>query len=135
MRRLAPFLFLCVACGPSGPGAFNGTVAGHSFTVKDAVFLASKEIWLSSNLNLCGGLKANEMPKLGTLVKFAPHPAEKGEYSVALSTIANGTATVQLLKLDESCTNTAAYPASSATKGTLKLEHVEATDAATGTFE
>lgn len=134
MMRFASIALLCCACG-SVPNAFTGTVAGNGFEVKDAVLLAGQEIWLSSAENLCTKLSQQQYPKNGTIVKIVPHPVAERELSVAISTTADGTATMQFVKLDASCNNTLAFGVSAATKGTVKISKLTAGTSAVGEFD
>jgi hypothetical protein len=136
--RTAPAAFAALlflfSCG-GGPGAFTGTVAGKSLTVKGAVFLQSQEIWLVGFDDPCRHLSANQFPKGGSLLKIIPHPPAKRDFNVVLSGVADGTASMQFLQLDDSCNNTLAFGASAATMGTLGIDSLEAMKAASGNFD
>jgi len=131
MKRLT-LLLLC-ACGPSGPGSFNGTVQSDALHVADAVYLMSQEIWLTDHTDLCTLLKANTYPKSGTLVKIAPHPVTTSvDFMVAESGALDHTVSLEFLKLDATCNTSMSAPA---TAGSVTLTTATAMGSASGTFD
>jgi hypothetical protein len=129
MRRLA--LLLLVACG--GPGTFTGTVQAHNLKVADSVFLAGREIWLSSVSGFCSALQANTYPKGGTIVKITMDPVETGTFTI--STMAGHSAGMQFLPLDDTCNTTLTFGQSIATTGTVNIDDLEAMKSADGRFD
>jgi hypothetical protein len=131
MKRLT-LLLLC-ACGPSGPGQFNGTVQSNTLRVADAVYLMGQEVWLTDHIDLCALLQKNTYPKGGTLVKIAAHPvATTGDFTVAESGALDHTISFEFLKLDATCNTSVSAPA---TAGTATLTTADAMGNASGTFD
>ena len=112
MRLLFLMLLSAVSCSaPAGPGMFAGKVGGNSLTLKDTLFVAGKEIWLTDTDKLCEKLAKNTLPKGGTFVKFTPHPIAAGDLTVdpSTGTPQNGTVFAQFFKLDDTCNSTVPF--------------------------
>jgi len=139
MRSPSLLLLVTIACGggPTGPGKFTGTVASIPLDLKDALFVGSKEVWLSSTEKLCDKLMHNQLPKGGTIAKFTLRPIEAGDFTVdpSTSTTTNHTVFVQFFKLNDTCTNTVAFGPSLGTSGTVTVTDAKDKNGVTGSFD
>lgn len=130
-------LLSALACGPAGPGKFTGTVQGNALELKDALLVANTEIWLSNTKELCPKLASNKFPKNGSIVKLILRPVATGDFKVdpSTSTSMPNTATMQFLKLNDTCNNTLAFGASIGTEGTVTVTRYDTSQQIDGTFD
>lgn len=138
------------------PGSFNGTVAGNSLSVADAIFAQVKDdngkifgayIVLADQPNLCDTLKANREPKQSTYVSFTLLKASDteflapdiGEYTIVtgLPSANASSAYAQFDHSDANCTNTLSEDARTGKSGLIKLQSYKAESggSASGTFD
>jgi hypothetical protein len=136
MRSDAPLLIMLCACD-GGPGIVSGTVQSNALIVGDSAFVSAQEIWLSSTTGLCSSLKANNLPKDGTLLKLIPHPVDTGDFTVndSQATAPDHSVFLQFFKLDDNCIETLMFGQSVATAGTTTITRLDTTRGVTGTFD
>lgn len=137
MRLLPLMLLSLLACGPSGPGRFTGTVQSNSLEVKSALLVGNSEVWLSNTKDLCPKLMANQFPKAGTFVKIILYPVATGDFAVSTAAAASKdhTASAQFFKLGDTCSNTLAFASSIGTKGTVTVTRFDTNVSIEGSFD
>jgi len=146
------------ACG--GPGSFSGTVTSIPLAVKSSVFLQQRDssgkattavIALTDVDAPCDELKANRMPKNGTIVTFtlvnldsnhAQIAADVGDYTVTdnvvnFLTLTGDVGLSTFEKYDTNCTNTIQSKNADAKSGLIKVTgfKAETGGSASGTFD
>ena len=137
MRLLPLMLLSLAACPGAGPGTFTGTVQGNGLEVKGAALVANTEVWLSNVNDLCPKLKRNQFPKNGSIVKLVLKPVAAGEFNVvsSLSTAMQNVATLQFIKLNDTCGNALVFAESIGTSGKVTVNGYEADQQIDGNFE
>lgn len=154
IRRAVAGLFLAVLAG-CGAGSVNGTVAGVSLSVADAIFAVLKNEGKSTGLflaltdkpDMCATLKANRSPKSATAIWFAMVrfsdsavlAPDVADYTVApdKEPSPGAFAEAYFSRTDANCQQTLADAASKGKSGIVKVTALkpEANGKATGTFD
>jgi len=133
---------LATACG-GGPGSVEGSVAGRSLQVADAIFFARTSpnqamVVLSSRAKACETSSHGANPAGATLLRFTleawtqgvPSWLDVGDYKVD-DRADKRAINVQFLAFDASCQGLPAQPSG----GTVTLDEVDAQTKMAGSFE
>jgi hypothetical protein len=158
MKKMMTLLLGLTVALSGCSGSVNGTVAGFSLSVADAIFAVLKDqngkatgalIVMADKPRICDSLKANREPKssMGLSIAIARVSAmdslapDIGDYTVLSATQApmnaGNFAYAGFNRNDTTCTSTIAPEAGSAKSGIVKVTNFkgEANGAANGTFD